>query len=594
MSTGRILEITLTVKGPILSASSTATEPGLDTACHVTRDGKLAFPGTLIQGHVSESWKQIADLTSGGFTPPAGALGDKAEPTTLAPNRGALTFDEDWIGPATNGSRRVRIAIDEPRGAVAEHMMQTLAAPVAPGAHVEFSGRVRFHADDTRTAEMKAALEIGLRWRADLGALAGIGFGELLDVEVTETRDDAIPFTAGPTPDRFDLVLAFDRAVCFARRQPIGNLFVSDDVVPGAAIKAALVEALKRRASDDQKALLSHLDRLTIPHAVPVHSAATHRPGVLPLSMVHTTGQFWDVALAEPCLIGGEAPAFQPDWKSTTFEEADALRAWRPPPRDLRVHHQRDPEKRKGKDGELFSRESVLTRDQMGAFTWRCLLDVNGVPDDARLVLAKLLVGGLDKLGKTEARATVTMETPPRSRPADFSSVLTPIDGNTWVVVLETPALLCGPSLLSEGSSRDDLRNAYIAAWTDMSQGALALKRYLARQSLAGGEYLWKRYMRSSDATAPYAPYLLTETGSVFVLTSSDAGKAGDLLRKWLTTGLPLPMWARRQHGATWNRCPYIPENGYGAISVNMPIHTTRRPQPITPLARLSVKGGQQ
>ena len=81
----------------------------------------------------------------------------------------------------------------------------------------------------------------------------------------------------------------------------------------------------------------------------------------------------------------------------------------------------------------------------------------------------------------------------------------------------------------------------------------------------------------------PYLPWVLTAPGSVFVL-KAQAGfeeAAQGRLAQWTTEGLPLPAWVETRYestpgagdGGTWHRNPFIPENGFGEVHVNLASH---------------------
>ncbi len=100
----------------------------------------------------------------------------------------------------------------------------------------------------------------------------------------------------------------------------------------------------------------------------------------------------------------------------------------------------------------------------------------------------------------------------------------------------------------------------------------------------SGGYYLHKRFQPNKQ----YEPYLLTEGGSIFVLTINKGkeSEASNKLEEWYKYGLPLPEWAitrysrdDKQNGDHWTNCPYIRENGYGEIAVNMSgVHIEKKP----------------
>jgi hypothetical protein len=153
-----------------------------------------------------------------------------------------------------------------------------------------------------------------------------------------------------------------------------------------------------------------------------------------------------------------------------------------------------------------------------------------------------------------------------------------------WVITLQTPALLCDPTGLTEASTASDLHKGYAEVWATLSGGTLAMRWYFTQESLAGGKYLHQHFMQHSGK--PYRPYLLTDAGSVFVLTAVPGRgvSAAEKIRSWATQGLELPEWAVTAYsgdgrpGSHWSNCPYIPENGYGEIVVNLDIHWDKHP----------------
>jgi hypothetical protein len=321
-----------------------------------------------------------------------------------------------------------------------------------------------------------------------------------------------------------------------------------------------------------------HLAAIRITHAFP--SAGSARPLVTPLSLVKKRGasDFVDAALAGgPFLLDGEAPEFAVDWKDRSM--VDAAFGWPKLSRELRVRTQIDPQALRADDDRLFAYELIVPGD------CRWLADLI-LPDLSSTELASLcaeledlFVRPLEGLGKTKARAEIGLLPAVRvNRP------LAPVRDH-WLVTLQTPALLCDPDrLVGTKATASDLWSVYADAWNDLLGGKLCLVDYFASQSLAGGAYLYKRFQHP----APYRPYLLTDAGSLFVLRTADGNAAGiaDLLDAWLCDGLPLPDWAKKRFarngepGDHWRNCPYIPQNGYGEIAVNLPVHTDSAHQP--------------
>jgi len=111
----------------------------------------------------------------------------------------------------------------------------------------------------------------------------------------------------------------------------------------------------------------------------------------------------------------------------------------------------------------------------------------------------------------------------------------------------------------------------YEQAWHEISAGKLRLLRYFARQRLSGGKHRQKIMQNSSNS---YRPWLLTEAGSVFVLQGKE--DIADMIKLWLSQGLPIAdsaiQWYRLGDvpAQYWQYTPFVPENGYGEIAVNL------------------------
>ena len=96
----------------------------------------------------------------------------------------------------------------------------------------------------------------------------------------------------------------------------------------------------------------------------------------------------------------------------------------------------------------------------------------------------------------------------------------------------------------------------------------MTLSHHFATQRLAGGQFHRLRYMASGN----YQPLVLTEAGSVFVFKVVDPESTARVLSAWSQHGLPLPEGVKVAHGRSWNEHPYLPENGFGEVTVR-PLH---------------------
>jgi len=115
-----------------------------------------------------------------------------------------------------------------------------------------------------------------------------------------------------------------------------------------------------------------------------------------------------------------------------------------------------------------------------------------------------------------------------------------------YAVTLETDAVLaCG----------GDAQDAYAEYWERVCSGA-ELVNFFASQRLAGG-YIGMRFQMTPGR---YAPFMLTEAGSVFLLK----GDIAEGLQSLIHDGLPSPIIEGTV--TDWRTCPFQPENGYGRI----------------------------
>lgn len=147
---------------------------------------------------------------------------------------------------------------------------------------------------------------------------------------------------------------------------------------------------------------------------------------------------------------------------------------------------------------------------------------------------------------------------------------------NLAVVTLQSAARLL-PKLRDIPATNGDeaLKNAYAATWAELSSGQLELLWYYARQQLVGGQYLWRRF---GKGRRPYNPEVLTTPGSVFVLKlAGDRTIAEERLSEWLSHGLC--QLAEAPGSEHWQETPFIRNNGYGEVAINLALHWDPEPR---------------
>lgn len=557
----------------------------------------------------------------------------------FAPRRKQLTFSDLRLDLedtptlalpccAGEGTQRMqhtvtRIKIDEARGAAEEGALRVIEQLDASGKLRRFEGRAHLRTEaspggiDHGAREIEQAIRLGLDWVIQLGSGRSTGFGRIEKITLervkreraagtnsTETEaSPALPclIAKGVEAQRIGLSLQFTELFCFAETQPAENLFVSTSEVPGAAIKGALALAWKRLVGkenenivtgfDERRPQLSqHFDRVVFRFAFP--SRTGRRPVAPPLSVGMLKAPLghapiMDFALCEqPTLVCGQAPAFAPDWKDsgkvlTAFGHPDLKR-------ELRVRTAIEHKTQAAAEKKLFAYEMVAPGHGV-QWLAEIVIPCADTKPEAKAVGEQLadLLAELDDvlpgLGKTKAEAKVALTLPAPSSVASYPSRK---DG-IWVVALQTPALLVPPDVFKPGAGRDDLPAAFREYWQTNSEGALKLRstQFFVQHRLAGGRYLWSRF----QGKKPYRPWVLTEPGSVFVLEAErDCQETAErYLTQWSVEGLPLPAWARKEYasreggedGNDWRYNPFIPQNGYGEICLNLKVHWDLMPQ---------------
>jgi hypothetical protein len=352
-----------------------------------------------------------------------------------------------------------------------------------------------------------------------------------------------------------------------ARRRIAGNYFESEETISGAVLKGALATIL----AQDQTGfplLRKHLWAIRFSHAFPNDDSGS-RPQREPESLFLHQGQLYDaLRKTEAELLAFEdAIQFSVDWKRPQDH-----RKWKAVDKELRVRTAIHSENRRAADAELFAYEMLVTEDR----TWIGSATLPAVEGLAQEFLTAIQ-HGLFGIGKTKAFAKVD---PKEER------FVGPTFGDSVAITLQTSALICDPSRHlapggSNGSSDAELmEREYRDAWSEMSEGSLELENYYHRCSLAGSEYLRRRFQTG----LPYRPYLLTDPGSVFLLKVKDMDRAKRFLDDAAANGLRLSPSVRRFYelqnvpdSELWKRCPFLPENGYGEVALNLEVpHVSR------------------
>ena len=593
------LEIKLTLVGPILTKATVASDRGVDA--HSARDASsemYIIPGTLLEGNLSEAWQEIEQLQeAGGIL--AGIrsllLGEESKKGGYEPRRGRLTVGDLRLDAAAHPVPNVRnrIRIDQERGAAVRGALQAMECPFEVGQEYVFVGFATLLVDnEAKASEVAEWVDRGLRWVTHLGSCKSIGFGRIRSVVVSlqERKSPRAEMVSDSNfdGDRFGIALEPTSPFCFAGKRTTDNLFESEEYIPGGAIKGALATMIEVDNGGDERLLMDNLDKIRFTHAFPspvseASGNSSKRPVHPPLSLVKFGCELRDIALCEhPVLVNGQAPSFSVDWKSGD----DVLSAfgWPNLKKDMRVRTAICFETRRAKEEQLFAYETIVP----DGCQWLGTVDLSHVPASDRKNVSRCLqthlAGGLAFLGKTKAEAEVTVGTDYGSAiPSDMNCLRQ--DGRPfWAITLQTSALLCNPQWESDLDPVDPgwLLSAYGDSFADLSSKKLKLIRLFAEQELAGG-YLRQRFQKPESE---YYPYLLTKAGSVFVFTCSDGvteEAAMEIVAGWIRNGLKLPTWAESMYGSSWKECPFLPENGFGEVAVNLSWSHKQPPTVILP-----------
>jgi len=601
------IDIELHIKGPFLTKSSAPGEYGLDECVARDGGGRLYIPATHIAGKLREAWEELADAlddktpdvnpNNAEIAEIAVMLGVEAESSDFSPRNKRLLFtDFTLYGGHEEDAVRHRIRIDPERGAARDRAQMILESPFASGEMLHFVGRLCLLAkNETEVETIRNQVRCGLQWVEQIGALRSLGFGSLIDVALHDPEPIHIHIPDGDARfnERLDLVIQPESSFCVNASGPTNNLFESTEHIPGNAILGCLADMLnllegkggREVASVDGEfsALRKNFSRVRVRHAFPSNRCMT-RPVTMPSSLVKAEGDY-DVALEpKPRLINGATPSFQVDWK-----DSGGLKrrfGWPELRRELRVRTAIDSAARRADDAKLFAYDMI----RPDGCCWLSRIDLAEVPQDQRgevsAQLRALLSLGLVGFGKGKTMAKVNVL--PAGEICDVMET-TDIHGlgedGLICLCLQTDAVLLNPRDLDETSGHIELLQAYRRIWSDLCDD-LQLERFFATQRLAGGEYQARRFHRWGSEGEDYYPWLLTEAGSVFVFSVRDQGQAEREMERWLRSGLPVAPVIRAFYGLPgdrdqwWKWCPYIPQNGYGEIAINLEIHKELRPPP--------------
>ena len=604
------IPIILTILGPFLTAATSPQAYGMDKAFH--RDGKNQpiIPDRHIKGKLRMALEELSGLAIDGMAIDLETwFGSLSEEESYEPAPGLLSFSSFRFSGPSQDAERTRTAINAQSGTAAAKQLRMVEDLFASGSATNWEGHVRLYATNALEAnQTRYALHLGFIWLTTLGAEKGVGFGRLARVQVGEP----VPVP----PADFDPASLNANSVLHLRIRPVEQIMIggvkkprtnfvrSERVIPGAAVKGALAASLNQAhgirpyhrpltAETGQQMpgfeqLATHFDKIRITHGFPA-LANQPRPVRMPLSTVKAGGDdLFDLALSDNAemLINERAPVYFIDWKRPQEYIGAAS------PKEVFVTRTEiDDTSRRSKESNLFTYSFLLPEDTTGnPIEWVCNVGFEAIEDEnlrkqVRDQFGIAAAQYLNRLGKLNQAVGVTI------RPADAPSAELShgflIDGEV-LLTLQSDALMLNPEDVGVLAPGEDLLALYREFWQTASvQGemgpGLELLDYFAHQIFQGG-YLYHRYLGADERDRRpdnYYPYYLTGAGSVFRLRVLDEAMAKGCLERWLRCGLDLPVWAVHRYGQPdrelWQNCPFVPENGYGEIALNLNWHWEKR-----------------
>lgn len=236
--------------------------------------------------------------------------------------------------------------------------------------------------------------------------------------------------------------------------------------------------------------------------------------------------------------------------------------------RELRVRTAINRDRQRADDGMLFAYEMI----KLVSCNCTGYVDLHRVdPVQKQIVaeqLAALLGRGLPGSAKTEDSRSQRCLKPASESPKGTRS-------GGMLDTLPTDASVAGRSFAFDpGVGSVELNALYQQVFDDflvrsgVSTGTVKLNRLFAATQAMYGGYLVHCFQKPAT-DRPYYPFLLTEAGSVFVLSCTDPAlkkQVQPVIESWMYHGLPLPSWAADRYGNDWRTCPFVPENGFGEI----------------------------
>jgi hypothetical protein len=588
----------LAVRSPFLFRGLAAGVYGVDATALRDSLGRAIIPADQVRGLFKDTLRELPETLiermSGLSVDTLFGKESASEATAKTqnlPNRRRIHFaDLTDTCPILKSNKpyHTRVEIHDTQGVVKTGALQLLELTAPMGKVVYFTGDVQVVADENRADDIQSLLQKVLPLLGSIGSIKSSGFGEVIEDQSTLTLTSSQPLhnpplqpvSSWPYGERLRLRVTFDRPVLFDSTHLADNATASAAIIPGAAFKGALADRLQHASGVLPEAgdIATALSQMHFSHAFPIDNQARPLSEALPQSLVAAQdgmdvifGDAINAPTNQGAMIGQGAALFVSDWKGDWYSRARDLLGWsdqQPPATLARTHTAINAESRSAAEGKLFTTHLQGVTDHAGTpFPWQIDIDLGRVPVGAPRAIAQHLVmmllnDGLYGMGGTGASARFKIAAGTIAPPALPSA-------SRLCLRLRTPAVLfhANDAWPSQGKevAPFEVYKAYFARY---APGATLCASF-AQQRFAGG-YQARRRRAYGDF---YFPFVVTEPGAVFLLDCPDQESrraVADLVRWGLTP------WPYHDKDMTWQTCPFMPENGYGALAVEDLDHPAR------------------
>lgn len=607
------LQVTLWIRAPLITSGGGNSLRGVDRMFNRNSTGQLVLQGSHIKGKLREALEDLQNANAIANLPLEAWFGRWSGEGSYDPHRGSLIFEDYYPEQAesqTIDKTATRVSIDPQTGTGREHQLFVTEKPFPSGALTVWKGAIRFWAADTAAAgRIKEALTSGLKWMNTLGGIKGSGFGRLEKV-ATEVKPCTYPLPqkkVSPGARQFHLYLELEEGLFIGGVVNSTNYLESRRYIPGAVLKGSFakflndmcgekftvaIDAANQKVANAFPNLAENFHVIRFSHAFPAPPGASKRPVTIPFSAVQVSDSFYDAALYKEAGDADlrrhkKAPEFAIDWKNP--EALNFNFGWASCTTINKTRTQIHKTTRTAEENKLYTFRYISPYEEGGKIRegaagtsskirWIANITMpEKCKDPAALTeeFYRAIHSGWERLGKRNSRFRFDLNEnyAPAAVPTHHAGVLA--DGKA-IVTLQTDALLF------DAYAQTDLNNLaalYRQYWNEASNGACQLSHFFARQVFYGG-YFGSMYR--THAGGHYFPYVLTAAGSVFVLeaASGQEKQAHDALKQWQAGGLPLPgsilnkiRQASVPAESSWRACPFVPENGFGEICVNLEWH---------------------